>query len=428
MSVQVRQLSSWEGRRQVDFEAYRRVNELTEASEKLPLAMRNSFEYQLGTDGELYFDDQPLEPFFKRGIQAADNLAADNPDFVVEQVRRHLEYDEFLFARQLAAGDGPDVMLTISPIPDAVVAGHVQLDAYDRDRLKTLVRITEKTTSGARITSISLDRSDRDGLAALAAKFGMTIEADDSSEDILFKRGLAYRQQLELDTTDIPRAIRQVYDQTLAAKLGGDWFGGRPASQTKESLQFIEAQLDLIEEHLSVLDRLDLNDKAARRQARYDFAAALDRRLRGEADRASLRQAGEAAQAAGRNYNGDCPTEVTAALGALGYGNKKQVTISKHCPICGAADVITTIEGEVISGSCGCRKEICTGKVSRRGRASQGLPVANWQTFDRPRPVIKLNPIKQRFGEYAVVRTQLGIGGADKLVIDKRTDQVIAKL
>lgn len=427
MPVQVRQFNLRESQRQADYEAYRRVNELTEASEKLPLAMRNSFDYQLGSDGELYFEGQPLEPFFKRGIEAADKLAADNPDFVVEQVRRHLEHDEFLFARQLASGDGPDVMLTISPIPDAVAAGHVRFDAYDRDRLKSLVRITEKTPSGVRITSISLDRSDRDGLAAIAAKFGLTIEATDSSEDILFKRGLAYRQQLELDSADIPRAVRRVYDQVLADKLGGDWFGGRPASQARESLQFIEAQADLIEQHLSVMDRL--TDQAAIRRARYDFAAALDRRLRGEADSASLSQAGEAAAAAGRIYSGDCPTAVstTASLNALGYGNRKQVTISKHCPICGAADVITTIEGEVISGSCGCRKEICTGKVSRRGQANL-LPAANWQIIDKPKSPAKVDLIKQRFGAHATIRTQLGIGGADKLVVDKRTDQVIAKL
>ncbi|HET7630564.1 MAG TPA: hypothetical protein VFK03_04285 [Candidatus Saccharimonadales bacterium] len=419
---------SIEAQRRADFEAYRRVNELTKASEKLPLAMRNSFDYELGADGELYFGDECLEAIFRRGYEVADQLAAEQPDFVVEQIRRHLEYDEYLYARQLASSDGPDMMLTITPIPDAVALGYVDYDAYDRQRMKSLLRVSERTEAGLRVTSISLDRSDRDGLRAVAEKFGITIEAEDSSEDILFKRGLSYRSQLELDTRDVPRALRQVYDEVLGQKLGGDWFGGRPAYEARESLQFIEAQTDLIDQHLRALDATSQHDQAAIRRARYDFAAALDRRLKGEADVASLRDAGDAAEAAGRTYSGDCPTSLSASssLDALGFGNKK-TTISKNCPICGAANVLTTIEGEVITGSCGCRKEICTGKVSR-GHRPPSLAIGSRSNPEKPRLLSKDKLVKQRFGEFAVLRTQTTIGGADRLVIDRRSGQVIAKL
>ncbi|HET8689965.1 MAG TPA: hypothetical protein VFL81_00830 [Candidatus Saccharimonadales bacterium] len=427
-----------EAQRQADFEAFEyqrnRTDELTEASEKLAAPMYNQFEYRRGPDGELYFEGQAIGEVFETGVRIAEALTAENPQFYVELVRRHLEYDEYLSMKAIAysEGDRPAIMVKISPIPDAVVQGLVDLNAYDRERKKTLVRVFERTEEGLRATSVSLDRSDRDGLRAVAELFGETISDDDSSEDILFKSMYAEPWQFA-DDVELPRLVRRTYDKVLEDKYGGRWLGGRQDARQTEALQFIESQSDLITEHMTIIRQLK-NDHASRgrlERARHNFAAALDRRLRGEADAGSLDEAGDIAISRGQTFESDCPTGTNAtanSLSALGIGNKKQVSISKHCPICGAANVVTTIEGEIISGSCGCKKEICTGKISSTKRLDVLSPLANHKVTEKPVLPTKRKLIRQRFGEHAMVKTQTTIGGADKLVVDKRTGQVIAKL
>ncbi|HET6622665.1 MAG TPA: hypothetical protein VFG56_01895 [Candidatus Saccharimonadales bacterium] len=433
------QIESQEAQRQADFEAFeaerRLTDELTEASEKLAMPMRNRFDYDLRPDGELYFEGQSLDEVFKTGVEVAEHLTKEQPEFYVEMVRRHLEYDEYQWMKRLAAGrdDEPDLLVVVSPIPDAVVSGEVDLNAYDRERKKTLVRVFERTEQGLSATSLSLDLSDRDGLREIAETLGDTISDDDSSEDILAKRLLGERRSF--GDRSVARTLRRIYDQVLEDKYGRSFLGGRPDDKSPEALSFIKRQTDLIEQHMAELDRLreiGASDKAIRR-ARHNFAAALDRRLSGEADAASLADAGDVAEARGQSFEGDCPTGVTATSSAnsLGFGNKKQSFMSKSCPICGASNVLTTIEGETISGSCGCQKEICSGKVTRINRPSQAPSntAGSWSpTVEKPRLPGKNQLIKQQFGEYAVIKTQLTIGGANRLVVDKRTGQLIAKL
>lgn len=416
------------------FEAYeqvrrerRRTDELTEASEKLAAPMANTFEYQLGSDGELYFQGQSLKEVFETGLMIAKELVKNQPQFSVELLRRYIELDEYGAMTTLAraTGEAPDVLVVLSPIPDAVVNG-VELGAYDLSRRKTMARVFERTDDGIRATSVSLDRTDRDGLQAIAAMFGETLREDEGSEDILRHRLWGWRDEL----SSAPfRSVRETYDAVLTRKYGGRWFGGRQDAKELSALDFIEKQTDLIAAHEEVLDTLEKRKAPATdfEKARYDFAAALSRRLRGDADSASLSEAGAAARERGEKYDSDCPTGVDApqSLESLGY----RVWQKGHCRACrqetmvGECSVCVSCEEAHNAGGDEALK-----RIMRRAHS----PVHQERRPLTPRAEVKKAPtasqLKRQFGEYAVRRTLVTFGGAERVVVDWRTHEVLAQV
>jgi hypothetical protein len=314
------------------------TDELTGASERLKAPMSNVFEYTLASDGELYFNQQAIGPILDKSIMVAEQICRSQPDFYTELIRRRLERQEYDDERILALGkeDDPNVLLVISPIPDAVVVGRVVLDQYDTERQKTMLRLYERTERGIRATSLSLDLSDRDGLNALAQKFNQEIPKNASSEDILAMRFVGYKNDFE-DTPSV--CLRKTYDEVLRLKYGGEWYGGRQDAPVLDALAFITLQTDIIEQHQTRLRPLmDLMNGSVKErlleQERQNFAAALHERMRGKQGAISNARAGAAAAARGEVFSGDCPTSVKSAeesLLRLGIGDKM---LCVTCPFC----------------------------------------------------------------------------------------------
>ncbi len=224
----------------------------------------------------------------------------------------------------------------MSPIPDAVLSG-VTFNGYDKERKKTLVRIFRRTDVGVEATSLSLDLSDREGLNAIAGRFGRRIDENASSEDILAMRLWGYEDELG---TGVSKVVRSLYDTELAGKFGGDWYAGRRSSAVMDAKKFIEEQADLVGAHLDELTQLreTYSGKALDAKlevARYNLAAALTRRLRGDADMSSLTAAGDSARASGERYDGDCPTNMQVSaersLSKLGMGQEWKYG---NCRVC----------------------------------------------------------------------------------------------
>lgn len=427
-------------RREADYANYEawqlersRLDEITDASERLAAPMHNSFDYQLGLDGQLYFQGQSLEEVFETGIKVAEELVKTQPQFSVELLRRHIEHDEYRAVQRLALGtDGePDVLAVLSPLPDVALDG-ADLGAYDVERQKTMLRVFERTAEGIRATSISLDRSDRDGLQAVAGRFDETIADDATSEEILAMRLWGYDSQFK--DSIISKELRREYDQELAAKYGGEWCGGRQDPKVKDAKHFIEAQTDLLNDHLAMLRDIEKisDNKPLLEQARYNFAAALTRRLKGESDAASLAEAGGIAMSRGESYSNDCPTGTTAAqtTEALGF-NSRQTFISKQCPICGAANITTTIEGDVISGKeCGCKREICGNRVTRGTKLQRSSPSSGFLSTEKQRSMpTKKDKLIARYGHYAYRgELRIGIGGKEYDVHDSRSGELLGTI
>ena len=279
-NLEINYIQERERKRYDDFEYERRLtDELTEASEKLAMVMNNPFEFELGEDGELYFQGQTLNSVLDKSIVVMEEVVKTNPQFITELIRNRIERQEGDEVSKLASGGetDPDVLVVASPIPDAVLDG-VDLGAYDKDRKKTLVRIWERIDGGVRSTSISLDLSDRDGLQAIARQFGQSVSDDYGSEDILAMRFWGYSSVLH----DPVKTVRRRYDEQLERKHGGEWYGGRQDGEVLDALSFIKSQPDIIQAHMDRMKEIDRLSAADKKQlykdARYNFAAALDRR------------------------------------------------------------------------------------------------------------------------------------------------------
>lgn len=357
------------------------TDELTEASEKLAMVMHNPFDFEMKNDGDLYAEDgSNLGDVLRGGLVAAEQMALINPNFITEVKRNVIELQEYDDQRRLAlGGEGdPDILVVESVIPEVVIDG-VDLGAYDANRMKTLVRIHQRTGRGIRSTSISLDRSDRKGLQAIARLFGQTIHDDDSSEDILAMRMWGYSSALPNPVN----RVRRVYDEQLERRYGGDWYGGRQDGDVIDALSFIKKQPDIIEAHMRRMKQIEnlppSERKKAREDARYDFAATLDDRRNGGTtigDSVDLASSGGEARAEGREYKSDCPTaelqnqnqdpnEPSQAQQAAKKLYEKSEVKAMTCPFCGLTTYGDPCAFRLVCSRCSA--EVRGGRVMSRG-------------------------------------------------------------
>lgn len=421
-----------------DYEAYRSerlyTDEVTDATERINAPMGNSFEYTYQSDEELYFQGQSLAEVFETGVKKAQLIAESRPDFMVEYVRRRLEYDEYEHMKRLAAGndDDPDCMMVISPIPDAVMSG-LDLGAYDLNRKKVMIRVFERTGEGMHATSLSLDGSDRDGLRSIAGLFGETISDEETSEEILARRFVGWGWQFD---HRLKHVVRETYDDVLRQKHGGKWFAGQRDPVVSDAREFIEIQADLLANHMERIQAIMVQpDTDARRtqlnDARYDFAAALTRRMNGEHGSIDLADAGGAAREAGESYDNDCPDGgVTARQSTeqLGFGEKVMA-----CPFCGLATKGDPCASRLVCQKCAA--EVSSGKVVSRGigRENALTLLETKQAVFKEREqeqaaVGRLEFAKVLYGDDVEVKYELCLGGADYIVYDCLSGQKIGKV
>ncbi len=335
--------------RQARFELYqqgrRERDEVTDQAERLAAPMENTFEYELTPDGLRSDLGEYILPIVEDGYNVAVHQAIHDPNWVFERDRRGIEVDEQRALAALAVAERcgiritsltldqsnyiamcaiadslghqlpidrpssedilrnrmwtgiPPAMVALSPIPDAVRVQGIDIGAYDKTREKMLVRIA---------TSLTLSKDEH---------------------------------------TSLIESIRTTYDQSLAEQLGGEWFAGRRPMTVKDAKEFIEHpdQVDLLSAHMQIVDEVCAaasdKDERNRRLAipRYNFAAALDDRMNGKKV-VSLSDAGDAARAEGKSFDGDCPTAetTTAQMEQLGYRVEPSESMLEcvNCPFC----------------------------------------------------------------------------------------------
>jgi len=321
--------------RQGDFERWQqdrwRRDEVTDQSERLASPMVNTFDYHL-ENGALVTDlGEPMRPVFETGLASAEQMAATSTKWQFEVSRRRIELAEFNELEDYATQIG----------------------------------------EGVRITSLSLDGSDYEGMRAIADTLGYRLPVDrPSSEDILQQRmwipeGLVvmspipdavrvdgidiggYNKQRQkmivriatasgtpsIEHQELIDRIRTAYDTVLTDRTGQKHYAGRVKLSNDDARTFIEKQGDLLDSHMEVVNRIfaathdpqERNTKMA--PHRYNLAAALDDRLNGK-QVMSLSDSGDNARAEGRDFDGDCPPASTAATageqaGRLGYSVEK---------------------------------------------------------------------------------------------------------
>lgn len=305
----------------------------TWAAEVLDGNMRTAFEYSLDED-ELYASDGScMRDIFEDSIRDAEVLSSANPRLAFEKARRQTEMEEYEDMVMMARGEAPNTMVVVSDFPEALATSAEDAGGYNVRRKQTMLRVITKTEDGGiKITSQSLDKSDRRALESIYQFFGLQAEAGELLGQRIYYDADPYRQETLVDE------LVNEYDKTLQQKFGREYYAGRTPAEQDNTYQFVIRQNDLINAYLA----------NSNEDNQYALAAALDKRwqARGEyadvayaagdylvSETARTNAASEMAAAMieakseGRVYSGCGSTLGSGGLGApvefaiLGYGN-----------------------------------------------------------------------------------------------------------
>ncbi len=403
------------------------LDEKTDASERLMLPVESSFDYYVDEHGHVYseFGDR-LVDVCEQGLEAAREVARFRQDIDFEVKRRELELEEAYFAERLARGelDG-NIFIVTSTIPDAVEQGVTQLEGYNRERGLAKIRIHERTRSGVKTTTLSLEQSNYQALQAVVNRFGGVLPDGLSSEEVLAQRYVISAD--EVTKRKLPTIIRETYDASLAEQFGGEWYAGGHFTSEKNSLEFVDQHPDITAAHMeAVIDimALALSDEERQQlleEARHNYVAALDDRLRGRSV-LSLAESGERAHEEGREYEPDCPVLSTAAQ--LEKQGQMQGNLLKcvTCPLCSA-----TVDAILTSGGIKCPS--CNKEALRNGEIiDHNAPDFLFDNASEVRKTIwdYLKSDDRRKKHSYVIREELGVGGS-KTIIEDKQGNVIAE-
>lgn len=412
-------------------------DEITDQAERLAAPMENSFEYDLTEKGIVTDIGEPVLPVIENGLKVAQHQAEHNPDWQFELNRCEIELEEQLqiedFARQNECGirvtsfsldqsnyDGmraiahklghelppdrmrsedilrnrmwlgvPPGLVVLSPIPDAVRERGVDIGAYDRFRLKMLVRV-------------------------------VTLKTD--SKDV---------------HEELINEIRQTYDDELGKKLGGKWYAGRQDISRQDARAFIEKQAEWLEAHVEEVFKVyqQTKDPAERLRllewSRYSLAAALDDLKNGK-QVVSVDESGEAARAEGKEFKSDCPTAqqtltISEQMEALGYLTEPRVHILRcvNCPFCkrivDAVKINKPGEKTIECKSCNAKVDLETG---------ERLDIRKKQVKKLGKTVVKAAKIQQEKLEKSPKsdknsREKLVLGGTVTEEFDKKSGKYV---
>lgn len=359
-----------ERQRLADYEAYQRFEEMTDISERLGLPVETPIEFTVGSDGLVYSSagDRFVE-VVEKGYQAAQALAAAQPENAFAASRARHEADEMWQVEALARGelDG-NCLLVCSPLPDAIRAGTSSLAGFNRERLRAMVRLYRAEGTTVTATTISLDRSDYAGLQAVMASVGFELPAGLSSEAMLAERAVFTATAEEAEW--LPSLVRQSYDAALSRQYGGSWYAGSRFASKQDALSYVLSQSDLADQHMRALAAVQAqalapqDKKLQLERLRQRFAAALDARLEGKQIHSLNDQAVIDQQATG-DYSGDCPIDLSTTaqqLEAMGMRPDSLSCVKCPLPGCGkTVDASRTRQGGIFCPAC--RREARGGKI-----------------------------------------------------------------
>lgn len=225
---------------QVDYEARRYNDTATWLAEVLPGQMRTPFEYTF--DGyDLYASDGgSMGEIFDDSIARAKNL----PDF--ELRRRHIEKDEYNDMLAMMREDLPNTMVVVSDFPPELMNIQKDQGGYNAERKQTMLRVLVRTPNDKlQMYSQSLDHSNRTALEAIYNHLGGRAEPGEL---------LGQRMNLELDEFEQQFLVDElvgVYDRSMAAQFGGEWYAGQASGKSINTYDFVCGQKDLLNAHLN---------------------------------------------------------------------------------------------------------------------------------------------------------------------------------
>ena len=423
------------------YEAYRLFEEKTDIGERLSLPIENHLELEV-VGGRVFGRDitgaqRRMTEWSRQAYEAAMRDPGFSGANAVERVRRQHEYDEAVAVERLSPGEA---MVVFSPIPDVALTGLTSIQGYRTDLARTFCRLYRHEGERVRSVTLTLEQSNKQALRAAAGAIGMDLPISMQSEEILATRHatvLSGRQYEEL-----PDVIRSHYDLSLYEQTGMTFFAGNRLAGRQDSMRFMNDNHDIIEEHMAFLRLIETQHapgvgrddelEALRRRT----AAALDERLHG-GHVSSIGDAIVGDRMETNNYGGECATGVsTSTVEQMGLTQgKREEMIWMTCPFCGLSTYGDPCASRLVCNMCAAEvrdgKVVSTGKGRRaalRDHDSDLSGAATYSTEAKPATTLKRTPLKQQYGENAVLHRELVVGGEHRFVIDKITKAVLARL
>lgn len=372
---------------QPDERTRHRNDTVTWLAESLRGSMRTSFDYRF--DGqELYAEDGgAMGEVFANSITAAKEIVQLNPNLLFELRRRLIEQDEYQDMLAMAGGELPNTMIVVSDFPAELMTAEDNVGGYNAGRKQAMLRIITRRQDGTmRMTTQSLDGSNRQALEAIYQQMGEVPSAD----ELLGQR--IYRDLPEDWQDYLVDNLCETYDCALASQFGGSWLAGieHVANNFMDNTaDFVMTQSDLIDWFVEA----KLADTKVAENLRYSLAATMEARFQKSfegmaTNRAINHQAMSSEQLSieieratalasrkGETYSG-CGMTVRAAetidsqLQESGYGNKTKTDTKynfdkkMHCVVCQAPP--KPGETKKPCGPCGiCRS--CDKKLGGKG-------------------------------------------------------------
>lgn len=410
-------------------------DETTWLAETVDAPLEKEREYNL-INGDLYSEEGVnLREVFDTSIEHYEQLAKTNPELAFQYRRSLLEREEYDLMRDMAAGKGGNTLIVWSTYPPELFGATKDVLGYKHKRQLGFIRAIKRVENGSiKMWTHTFDRNDPDAIEAMYRKVGHTI---DWSRD-----PLGQRAQLDLDPIQqelIGDELLYAHDATLNAKYGGNWYAGRSETDRREAVAFVEAQKDLVAEHVEQM-LLHGQKPGFKDNARYNAAIALRRRYEGrqiQADSAGAEMA--SAGAAGRSNGedvGGCGLTIEAGstrqglqgLQESGY-NIMYIPEGEHrdvcmqCPKCQSLGVLVNKRGKRVDYTC--LNSRC--KATTVPKKKEPQYVASSSAL-RGRAPSKAELINVKYGKYARRQVETKFGDADELVVDSRNGEVIDKL
>ncbi len=255
---------------QAQHEQQKRYDLETQFAEQVDGEMHNDFELRLEGDDLIGEDGRSLTVITETSLAEAKAMVKVNPELWFVVRRCGFEKEEIKEAISMARGEGPNTMVIESDFPFELEAATEDIGGYNVRRKQTMQRILARIGPGRiRMYSQSLDGSDRVGLEAIYAYFGEKPKPGELLPQRI-RRDLSEAKQANLSDE-----LKAIYDRSLSARFGGEWYAGRRPADYRNTYDFVCQQADLINECLRLdsfgwLNEHELYKISATMQKRFD--------------------------------------------------------------------------------------------------------------------------------------------------------------
>jgi hypothetical protein len=233
---------------QAEFDKEHRLKEdmITLVSEYLYGPMRSKvYEYVLAGDDLLAEDGGSLRAIL-------EDAAAEAGHEPFEQERRQIELSELDDVISVAQNKTEDnVLIVVSDFPEEVREKGESIESYDILRQQAMVRVMVRTEKGIAMQSFSLDRSDRQGLEAIYAAFGLVPREGRLLEQRIFA------SIPEVNSDKLSAMLINQYDTALRSRYGREFKAGILQNNNQilsNTVDFVREQTDLIRYYIDTVN------------------------------------------------------------------------------------------------------------------------------------------------------------------------------